>query len=107
MLGDDRSDRIRERLWLEIARNPCALGSSEQRLNRRVVVTYWAEIEIRRICDMLSVAIRIKLHVHHPFRDLPSLAGRQDARILNRVFEIEEHAWPRARVALVNENSPS
>ena len=49
-------------------------------------------------------AVAIHFDVKHALGDDAPLTGRSQARVLNRVLDVEQHARPGAAIALVHEH---
>ena len=98
VLRHDLGDGVRLRLLLELAGDPGAFRPREdvrrrpaRPLGQRPVV------EIGRVVEVPRRAVGVELDVEHPLGDDAALAALGQARVLDRVLEVEEHARLRAQ----------
>ena len=104
MLGHDVGHRVALRLLLQFAGDPSTLGPSENGFDARLALGQWAVIEVGRVVHMARRAIGVELDIEHALRDDAAFARPGKAGVLDRMFEIEEHARPGAEVALVHQH---
>ena len=74
-------------LLLQVAGDPSRLRACEKVVGVRFVIAQRPVVEVRRVLEVAGRARGFHLDVEHAARDRASLAGRQQARILDRVVE--------------------
>ena len=99
-------DGVALRLLLQVAGDPGALGPGEQvGSTRGLAVGERAVVEVGRVVQVAGVPLGVHLDVEHPpARSRGARPSGSEARILDGVLEVEEHARARARVALVHQH---
>ena len=76
MLGHDVGDGVALGLLLQLARNPGALGSGQDRVDVGLVVGQRPVVEVRRVVQVAGLARGVELDVEHPLGDDAALAAR-------------------------------
>ncbi len=104
VLGHDLGDGVALRLLLQLAGDPGALGPGEERVDAGLVLGQRPVVEVGRVVQVAGGAVGVELDVEHPLGDDAALAGAGEARVLDGVLEVEQHARLRARVALVHQH---
>src|SRR6202158_1942763 len=92
------------RFLLQLTRDPGALWTREERIHAGLVGRKRPVVQVRRVLQMPRIAGGIELDVEHALRDDTALARTGKARILNAVLQVEEHAWVRASIALIDQH---
>ena len=105
VLRHNVSHGVALRLLFQFAGNPRTLGPIENRLHVRFAFGQRPVVEIGCIMHMARGAIGVELHIEHPFGDDAAFTGSREARILNRMLEIEQHTRPGAGITFIHQHS--
>src|SRR5262249_41545915 len=92
MLGHDVRNRVLERLFFELPRDPSAFRPIQERLNGWLLFAQRPIIEVRRIVQVTRASHCVELYVEHSFRDCPALSRAREARILDGVLQVKDYA---------------
>ena len=104
MLRHDLGDGVALRLLLDLAVDPRALGPIEDRLHARLALGQRPVVEVGRVVNVAGRPVGVELDVEHPLGDDAALARAGEARVLDRVLDVEQHARLGPRVALVHQH---
>ena len=92
MVGHDVGYRVFLSRALQIAGNPSAFGTLQNRRDVRVLGCQRAVIEICGVARMARGVCAVNFHVEQALGDNAPVAAAGYAGVLDRVFEVEQHA---------------
>ena len=103
MFRHDLGDGVALRLLLDLASDPRALGPIEDRLHARFALGQRPVVEVGRVVEVAGRPVGVELDVEHPLGDDATLARAGEARVLDRMLDVEQHPRPSPWVALVQQ----
>ena len=104
VLRHDLGDGVALRLLLDLASDPRALGPVEDRLHARFALGQRPVVEVGRVVEVAGRPVGVELDVEHPLGDDATLARAGEARVLDRMLDVEQHSRPSPWVALVHQH---
>ena len=101
MFRHDVGDGITLCFLFQLAVDPLAFNSIKYGFDTRLVRHQWAVVEIRRVVNVARCPTDVLLHIEHALGNDSALAGVCNARVLNGVLQIEQHAGLGALIAFI------
>ena len=94
MFRHDMDDGIALGLPLDLAVDPRALGPLEDRIDAGLARGQGPVVEVGRVVDVAGRPVAVELDVEHALGNDATFARAGEARVLDRVLDVEQHARP-------------
>ena len=92
-----------DRFLLQVTGDPGTRGVRQQAVNVQFVGSQRTVVKIGRVVQVARLASRVQLHIQELLGNGAALATSRGTRVLQGMFQVEEHTRCRARIALVHQ----